>query len=438
MNRFIKLSVMCGMGLLIVVGTITLLNSPGAWSQDTVTPLAVTLANGGFEEPYANWQGSTERQIADQWSLWSKTDWSGENYLAEPKANASDNVSPGSAGAKSQHLFPQGAANFDACVYQQVSGITVGHYIRFSAWARVSTDMAIPDAQTRIGIDPGGGTDPLDIQYETHQSNWDVYDASSGQWQQLEVTLQATSTTVTVYACAHPRWPMSFNVHWDDAEVLVTPERLSYLPLALNKHCVVAPGELANPDLEKQFCLVTDYQAHDGFSGAIAPYWNPFVNTAGDLMHPEFNKTDRDYRKYSGEVAQQFGHSAWGLFEAGIYQVITGTTPGDVLQFTIYGWGWIGADGNANDRVSDSTRDDGLLMRVGIDPFGGEDANSANVVWSDFHDDPLDKWNEYQITATAVMTRASVWVYAKGNHYGMRYHQTFWDNAAFSVIASAP
>jgi hypothetical protein len=126
------------------------------------------------------------------------------------------------------------------------------------------------------------------------------------------------------------------------------------------------------------------------------------------------------------------------LFEAGIYQVITGTIPGDVLQFTIYGLGWIGAADNGNDRVSDSVRDDGMLMRVGIDPYGGEDANSTNVIWSDFHDDPLDKWNQYQITATAIMTRASVWVYAKGNEWGMRYHQTFWDNADFSVIESAP
>ncbi|MBN1583423.1 MAG: hypothetical protein JXA89_22125 [Anaerolineae bacterium] len=437
MNRFVKLAVMCGMGLLIVVGTITLLNLPGSWSQNAAAPLAIALANGGFEEPYADWQGSTERQIADQWSLWYLE--TGENYLDKPLANPAS--SPTHEGNTSQHIQSKSFRILNACVYQHVSNVTIGHYIQFSAWAMVQADNLLDSYekwQVRLGIDPNGGSDPQQIEYYSYPFYWDTYNTDKGTWHKLSVSLKATASTATVYLCAHPTLPRDFNVYWDDAEVRVTSEQLVYVPLVVNQHCVIPPGELANPDLERQFCLVTDYQPHDGFSGAIAPYWNPFVNTTGDLKHPEYNKTDRDYRKYSGEVAQQFGHSAWGLFEAGIYQVVTGTNPGDVLQFSIYGWGWIGADGNTNDRVSDYTGADGLLMRVGIDPYGDEDANSANIVWSDFHSDPLDKWNQYQITATAAMTRASVWVYAKGNKWGMRYHQTFWDNADLSVIQPAP
>lgn len=447
MNRLIKLSAMCGIGLLVVMGTIALFTLPRSLSQNKVMPLELTLPNGGFEEPYADWPDLTECQIADQWSLYTKTDWPGETLLAEPKAGASDHTSPGSTGSRSQHLTPQGARNFDACVYQQVSGITVGNWIRFSAWARVDTSMAIPDAQTRIGIDPGGGTDPLDIQYETHQSYWDVFDASNGSWQQLSVSLRVISTTATVYACAHPRWAMDFHVYWDDAEIQISPNRSVYFPAVVRDHCVVPDGELYNPGLERDFCIKHGYQAPiPGYTNVfVAPYWMPFWNDnydgqAGINAQPEYNYTDRSYRVHSGQVAQQYGKSAnQDVFEAGIYQVVTGTfNVSDTVHFTIWGLGWSSTWANKdNERYSDVR--DGLRFKVGIDPSGSESFTSTNIIWSGFFD-PYDEWHQFEISTTMPYsnTKISVWAYTNPVHSWASFNQVFWDSADLSVIRSAP
>jgi hypothetical protein len=227
---------------------------------------------------------------------------------------------------------------------------------------------------------------------------------------------------------------LEWNTQISPSEVLT-----AYLPL-VNRYYCIPPGELWNPDLEPEFCTLDDYQSWDGISGFIAPYWQPFVNdTDGDLKHPEFNKTDRDYRRYSGDVAQQFGHSAWGDFEAGIYQVVTGTQVGDTLRFTIYGLGWIGwnADSAENDRVSDFTETGGLSMRIGIDPYGGESFTDTQIVWSAFVD-PYDVWHQFEVTATAAYSKVSVWAHARpATRTGTRFKQTFWDQAELEVI-SAP
>ena len=436
MNRWGRLLATCGAGLAMAVGTLILLASFPPWSQGETNPLNAALQNGGFEEPYAPWAGVQERQIADGWSLWYKTDWPGE-HLAPPRASASEARHQGS---KSQHLYPEGSKNFDACVYQQVSGITVGHYVRFSAWAMVTAADALnaPDKwQTRIGIDPQGGTNPLDIQYELHLGNWDVYDANKGEWQKLSVVTKALSTTVTVYACAHPIWPLQFDVYWDESEFSIAPESLAYLPMAVKNHFVPPPGELLNPGFERNYGALVGYQAPiSGFTNVyVAPYWMPFWNddynpATWENKQPEYNYTDRWYRVHSGQVAQQMGLSGWGSFEAGLYQVVTGTQVGDVLRFSTWALGWV-SDNPGNERYSNVR--EGLNFRVGIDPYGGTSYTATNIIWSAYAD-PYDEWQRLEVTATAQYTRVSVWAYARPAAPRIQFHQTFWDDASLAVV----
>ena len=432
--KALRLIAMCVAGLTVTTIAVVILSSFPTLSQGNVPASAqgVAFGNGGFEGKYVEVEPG--RLVAPSWSLWYTTAWPDESYIAPPLANAV--TDPVYSGTKAQHVYWQQYKNFDACLYQKVGGITIGHYVRFSAWGRVDTSMGIPDAQTRIGIDPAGGDNPLDIQYETHPDNWDVYDAASGEWQRLSVAVKATAPTVTVYACAHPRWAMEFHVYWDDAEFTVTPEKLVYLPLVMRSYCTVPPGELWNPDLELDFCNLHGYQLPiSGYKNVfVAPYWMPFwntdyVTTTGENAQPEYNYTDRDYRVHSGQVAQQYGRSAWGNFEAGIYQVITGVNVSDTLRFTIWGMGW-SANGS-DDRYSDVR--EGLNFRVGIDPYGGESYTSTNIVWSEFYD-PYDEWHLFAITATARYTRVSVWAYAHPAAYWARYNQVFWDDADLTVV----
>jgi hypothetical protein len=339
-----------------------------------------------------------------------------------------------------------GTRNFDACLYQQIGGITVGNYVRFSAWAKVVTDMGPWDMQTRVGVDPHGSTNPIDIQYETHPGYWDPYDGTGQEWQRLSVVLIATSPTVTVYACAHPKYAMSFQAYWDDAEFSVVPEQRSYLPVAEREHCVVAPGTLYNPDLEKDYCTLRGYQTWPvpSVKVEVAPYWQPFCNYVPNQdthKWPEFGPTYKalyPYRVRSGAVAQQYGTSGGGAFEAGIYQVITGTRVGDALRFTIWGLGWTqewkGPGEGPNEFLSDYREPGGLNFKVGIDPWGGQSFASSNIIWSPTYD-PYDAWHQFEITATAMYTRVSVWAVAHPTIATMRWNQTFWDNANLEVTS---
>jgi hypothetical protein len=332
--------------------------------------------------------------------------------------------------------------NFHACLFQQVP-VTVGHYVRFSVWVRVSTGLSLEDSQTRIGIDPSGGTDPRAIQYEMHPELWDPY-TNWDQWQQLSIVTLATSPKATVYACAHPRWPQAFAAYWDDAAVSVVPEQLTYMPAVEREHCTFAPGALRNPDLERDACTIHGYQPISGYTNIfIAPYgsafWNnDYIPETNENKQPECNYTDRSYRVHAGAVAQQCGLSGGGTFEGGIYQVVTGTVPGDTLRFTIWGMGWNqhwGAndpDGE-NEFVSDYQEEDGLRFRVGIDPTGGEAYTSTAIVWSELAN-PYDAWQQFEITATAAATRVSVWAYAHPGNPGLRWNQSFWDDAALEVV----
>jgi hypothetical protein len=443
MSRIEKILLACGLGLIVVAVMLVVfwLQPPALQQPKPFRIQTVGAQNLGFEGTYVNWEGSEERKIAPSWMLWYKTDWPDEkNTLAPPRANGV--TSPRLEGDRAQHVYWQGGKNFDACVYQQVSDLTVGHYVRFTIWGKVDTQMGLHDMQTRVGIDPDGGTNPLDIQYELHPDNWDVYTVGNGQWQQMSVAIKATSETATLYACAHPRWPMSFDVYWDQAQFSMVPEKLVYLPLVSRRHFTPPPpGTLWNPDLELGWGEKEGYQLPlEGYTNVyVAPYWMPFWNDdfnpdTGQNRQPEYNYADRDYRVHHGLVAQQYGLSAWGGFEAGIYQVVSGTVPGETVRFTIWGLGW-SSDTGGDDRYSDVR--EGLNYRVGIDPYGGESYTSTQIIWSDFYD-PYDEWHPFEITATVESDQISVWAYTFPTAYWIRFNQVFWDDASLTVIDLPP
>ena len=427
MGRIAKILIACVGGLAVVA---VVLGVFWLWGPAQPALSAVQIAsaqNLGFEGTYVAWEGSVDRMIAPSWKLTYTLRWGSEAHLDLPRA--SDASSPRLEGDKSQHLW-QEWKNFDACLYQQI-GVTVGHYVRFSAWAKVDADDQLPTDQyrTRVGIDPNGGTNPFDdIEYWTHRANWDDYTDEGGQWQQLWLSIKAISDTVTVYACAHPSTAYRrFDVWWDAAEFEVVPEQLFYVPLVLRERWnPPPPGTLYNPDLELEWGEYEGYQLLYTDTH-VAPYWNFFR----DNGWAEYNAADRDYRVHHGAVSQQYGESGWGSFEAGIYQVITGTVVSDTVQFTIWGVGWSSNLDGSNDRYSDVR--DGLNFRIGIDPYGGESYTAPEIIWSDYYD-PYDVWHQFEVTATVQSDRISVWAYAHPAAYWARFNQVFWDDAALTVI----
>ena len=126
------------------------------------------------------------------------------------------------------------------------------------------------------------------------------------------------------------------------------------------------PGEMVylvyNGDFEGEFI------SREGL-GEVADEWAPFVETENK---PQFL---RGKERTKGQSSQRIW-SDYVPFRAGIYQRVTGVTPGQnyiarAEMLSIFGVG--------------DTPVPGMNMgkQIGLDPHGGEDASSSNVIWSD-------------------------------------------------------
>jgi hypothetical protein len=71
----------------------------------------------------------------------------------------------------------------------------------------------------RVGIDPGGGTDPF-----SNSIIWSAYFNPLDQWQLACVEAAAEGDIVTVYLWASPDGPrQNQDVYWDDASLVLLP-----------------------------------------------------------------------------------------------------------------------------------------------------------------------------------------------------------------------
>lgn len=443
MNKNHLLLTSLGVSLALALTALLLGASPQAPVEGQAATASTELLNGAFEGEYQPWQGAAARQIAPSWNLWYVESWSGEPYLAPPQAGPAQDAHARSG--KAQGVHSDGDQNFAACLYQQIQGLTPGHVLHFSAWARVEAHdwLRTPDKmQTWLGIDLNGGTDPRAINYYTHPANWSTY-THYGEWQHLDVRLHATSPTATLYLCAHPSLARYFHVYWDDAALTITPGAILYLPILHRAPCRPEIRTLGNPDMEESFCEIEGYQPCPGYENIlVAPWWTPYWNKdfnpeTAENRQPEMGPADRSYRVYSGRVSQQIGISGGGAFEAGVYNTVWGTRVGDVLRFRMWAMGWNQYWPSVNpvdEFHSDYQEKDGLRFRIGIDPTGGEDYTSPNIVWSEMQD-PYDAWHLFEVIATAQADHVTVWLYAHPSQYKMRWNESFWDGGAFEILA---
>lgn len=143
----------------------------------------------------------------------------------------------------------------------------------------------------------------------------------------------------------------------------------------------------------------------------IASGWQPFYIAAG--THDAANNAKKLHWLSSAQFAAAFGgldyhiegnraQNMWSSyrFDAGIYQQITGLTPGQGYGFDIamvtY---WRGPGYPDSDGI--------MIKQVGIDPTGGIDPTSSNIIWSNV--DANDKaWVYLDVAATAQATTISL------------------------------
>lgn len=166
----------------------------------------------------------------------------------------------------------------------------------------------------------------------------------------------------------------------------------------------------------------------------VPPPWVPWYEDDGAInFRPEFKPADGvnfPNRVRSGQSAQVYFKS-YGQFLAGLYQQVVNIQPGSRLQFSAYGQGWSCEDfSQCPGGISHNPAN--MLMRVGIDPFGGRNHLSRNIVWSDYFN-PIDRWEVKCVETVAIDPIVTVFLWASPN--GPRENQdVYWDDASLVVL----
>lgn len=134
-------------------------------------------------------------------------------------------------------------------------------------------------------------------------------------------------------------------------------------------------------------------------------------------IQPEYEPAEADSdRVMEGESAQLL-RSFFATHDGGVYQQVSGITPGADLRFSVFAYVW----SNTFDETDISEEDGDVFVQVGIDPAGGTDPESESVVWSPSGVEQYDAYNEYEVEAQAegdtitVFVRTTIGVPVKNN-----------------------
>jgi LysM repeat protein len=133
-------------------------------------------------------------------------------------------------------------------------------------------------------------------------------------------------------------------------------------------------------------------------------------------------------RVHSGDDAQHY-FTFFSLHDAGVYQQVSGITPGSQLEFSIYLQAW-STDAN----IGPSQLTQNMNLRIGIDPFGGTDAFSPNVIWGD-PGNSFDFWTLFNLQATAQSSQVTVFTRSTP-YWGVQHNDVYLDDASLVVVGA--
>ena len=156
---------------------------------------------------------------------------------------------------------------------------------------------------------------------------------------------------------------------------------------------------------------------------------------------PEFGDVQKvaySYRVHGGLQAQKYfsyGRMHW----AGLMQQVDNIQPGARLRFSIYMQAWMCFDfvvGCQYGKVSDKPSD--MHLKVGIDPTGGDDPFSPNIVWSP-EQPAWDTYTIFQVEAEARNSSVTVFTHSHADwDWARTNNDVYVDDGSLVVIGQAP
>ncbi|MBI5566098.1 MAG: LysM peptidoglycan-binding domain-containing protein [Chloroflexi bacterium] len=499
------------LGLLIAIGLGLL---PWPTSAAPLSQAGENLvSNGGFEGNFV--QANAKAQVGAGWTPWYIPTPAGQpDYLyMQPTYESSSNCSTTCdhrihSGGNAQRMF-QFFGAYQAGLYQQVN-VPENADLRFTMFGQGwSSQTENPqnvsvngtEMRMRIGIDPLGGTNPLDPRVQ-----WSEEFNALDSWHQFTAYARAQGTRVTVFAYANPFDTRRKNeVYWDDAELLalsgdlaataqaryptLTPIPASQLwtptpiSVALGQNLLVDggfEGRLYIPcSLRQGFpwrhipCDQVDFSAKLPNGKSVYVMWNTvqvplgwkawWLTPNNDHGSPDYysdhpancyedapegcmawhNPEYRDAkgtaigpsRIRSGANAQKY-FTFWSTHQAGVFQTVS-VPPGSAVRFSAYMHAW---SSNIDMKALEpetfvSKEQTSMHMKVGIDPYGGDDPWSPNVVWS-LERDAYDQWGYYEVRAVAQSDKVTVFTHTMPDK-AMKHNDVYLDDAELVVVDGA-
>jgi LysM repeat protein len=186
---------------------------------------------------------------------------------------------------------------------------------------------------------------------------------------------------------------------------------------------------LQNPGFEGTYVAI-----NGDASLQVAPNWQPWSLSAGSSSainaRPEYKPAPAN-RVKSGSAAQEY-NTFFATHTGGVYQRVP-VSPNTELLFSIYIYVW-SSGSFANPDVSEDPNH--VILNVGIDPFGGTDGSSSNIVWS-ADAEYYDQYRQMSVTATSQSTAVTVFVRSAPTGF-VGTSNIYLDDASLTVLGSAP
>ncbi len=189
---------------------------------------------------------------------------------------------------------------------------------------------------------------------------------------------------------------------------------------------------LENPGFEGQYATWWDNNIPYN-TAQMAPGWNPWWKSQDpdDLgwknRMPEYKPAaPYDYRIRSGSNAQQY-FTFYGTHDAGVYQQAN-VGAGNKVRFSI----WIQVWSSEKDDPLISQNNGRVQVQVGIDPYGGTDGLSSNIVWSAAQQ-KYDEWFQMSIQTDALANAVTVFVRSTPD-FPIKHNDIYLDDAVLEVV----
>ena len=179
----------------------------------------------------------------------------------------------------------------------------------------------------------------------------------------------------------------------------------------LNGFSVMAQEDnlLTNPGFEDPYLTIPGNP-----DMLVAEGWTPWHNPRTEEMEsfrnaqPEYRGTAPDSTRIRSDANAQVFFTTWLTHEGGVFQSVSGLTPDVEYLFSVYAYVWSN-DFDDEESRQVSANPGGITLQVGIDPLGGTDPNSENIVWS-VAVEQYDAYRQYSISARSASDVVTVWV----------------------------